>query len=155
MYSPIHVVASGSASTGVDALQIYLDGALVYQVNAASFDTTVPASVGTHAVVVKLWDKVGNAYMKSVSVKVIAPLVTSVSVNTSTVSLGSSVQATVTATSGTMGSSFIYWGDGTHSSGPAATHVYSVAGTYSVSSVAADAVKTTKAAPVTVTVTAP
>jgi len=153
-YSPVHVVAAGSASAGVDAMQIYLDGALVYQVNAGSLDTTVPASVGTHAVVVKLWDKAGNAYMKSVSVKVIAPLATALSLNTSTVSVGGSVQATLTATSGTIGSSFIYWGDGTHSSGPVASHSYAAAGTYTVTSVAADAVKSTKGAPVTVTVTA-
>jgi PKD repeat protein len=153
-YSPVHVVAAGSASAGVDAMQIYLDGALVYQVNAGSLDTTVPASVGTHAVVVKLWDKAGNAYMKSVSVKVIAPLATALSLNTSTVSVGGSVQATLTATSGTIGSSFIYWGDGTHSSGPVASHSYAAAGTYTVTSVAADAVKSTKGAPVTVIVTA-
>jgi len=153
-YSPIHVVAAGSASTGVDATQIYLDGALVYQVNAQSLDTTVSANVGTHAVVVKLWDKAGNAYMKTVSVKVIAALVTAISVNTSTVSVGGSVQATLSATSGTIGSSFIYWGDGTYSSGPAATHTYAAAGSYAITSIAADAVKSTKSAPIAVTVTA-
>jgi len=51
-------------------MQIYLDGALVYQVNANSFDTTVPASTGTHLLVVKLWDKLGNAYKQSLNVTV-------------------------------------------------------------------------------------
>ncbi|HWC18429.1 MAG TPA: PKD domain-containing protein, partial [Terriglobales bacterium] len=60
---PIRVVASGSAPSGVDALQIYLDHNLVFQINASSFDTTVAAGPGLHLVVVKLWDKLGNAYM--------------------------------------------------------------------------------------------
>jgi YbbR domain-containing protein len=67
---PIHVIASGSAPNGVDAMQIYLDGVLVYQVNAASLDATVPASSGTHVVVVKLWDKLGSAYKQSLNVTV-------------------------------------------------------------------------------------
>lgn len=153
-YSPIHVVASGSAPSGVDAMQIYLDGALVYQVNAASFDTTVSAAVGTHAVVVKLWDKLGNAYKQGVSVTVIAPLAASLTVNPATVAVGGSVQATVSASSGTIASSFINWGDGTQSTGPSAAHSYASAGTYSVTATAADAVKSVSAAPVTVTVQA-
>jgi len=140
-YSPIHVVATGSAPSGVDALQIYLDGALVFQANAASFDTTIAATVGKHAVVVKVWDKLGNAYMQSVTVKVIAPLVTSLKLNSSTTAVGSSVQATLTATSGSFGSSFIRWGDGTMSSGPIATHTYSSPGAYTVTATCADALK--------------
>jgi len=153
-YSPIHVVASGSAPSGVDAMQIYLDGALVYQVNAASFDTTVPASKGTHAVVVKLWDKLGNPYKKSVNVTVLAPLVASLSVSPTTVTVGSSVNATLSATSGAIGSSSIYWGDGTQSSGPTASHTYNSAGTYTVTAQAADAVKSVSAGSVAVTVQA-
>ncbi|HEU5235060.1 MAG TPA: PKD domain-containing protein [Terriglobales bacterium] len=153
-YSPIHVVASGSAPSGVDAMQIYLDGALVYQINAASFDTTVAASKGTHAVVVKLWDKLGNPYKKSISVTVLAPLVASLSVSPTTVSVGSSVQATVSAASGAIGNSSIYWGDGTQSPGPMASHTYGSAGTYTVTAQAADAVKSVSAGSVAVTVQA-
>ena len=151
LYAPIHVVAGGSAPSGVDAMQIYLDGALVYQVNANSFDTTVPASNGTHAVVVKLWDKLGNAYKQSVTVNVIPRLVTSLSLSASTISQGSSVTATVTATSGTIGSSFLDWGDGTTSTGPSATHTYANAGTYTITGKAADAIAL--ATPVTATLT--
>ena len=136
---PIHVVAGGSAPSGVDALQIYLDSNLVYQVNASSFDTTVAASPGTHLVVVKLWDKLGNAYMQSLNVTQIPALATSMSVSAATIAAGTSVTATLTATSGTMTSSTITWGDGSSSAGPSATHVYNTAGTYAVTGTASDA----------------
>jgi PKD repeat protein len=150
--SPIHVVANGSAPSGVDAMQIYLDGALVYQLNAASFDTTVPAGAGTHAVVVKLWDKLGNAYMKSVKVAVTAPLAVSLAVTPKTVTLGGSIQATVTATAGSIGSSFIYWGDGSYSSGPNASHTYASTGTYTVNARAADFANAVSVGAISVTV---
>jgi hypothetical protein len=150
--SPIHVVANGSAPSGVDAMQIYLDGTLVYQINAASFDTTVPAGAGTHAVVVKLWDKLGNAYKKSVTVTVTAPLEVALAVAPKTLTLGSSVQATLTATAGTIGSSFIYWGDGSYSSGLKASHAYASTGTYAISARAADSANAISVGPVSVTV---
>ena len=150
--SPIHVVANGSAPSGVDAMQIYLDGALVYQINAASFDTTLPAGAGTHAVVVKLWDKLGDAYMKSVTVAVTPPLAVSLAVTPKTVTLGGSIQATLTATAGTIGSSFIYWGDGSYSSGPNASHTYASTGTYAVTARAADSANAVSVGAISVTV---
>lgn len=138
VHSPIPVMASGSASSGVDAMQIYLDGALVYQVNASSFNTTFSASVGTHQIVVKLWDKLGNAYRQSMSVNVVPALVTSLSLDSSTISAGGSVTAALSATSGTISSSAIYWGDGSSSSGPSATHTYTSAGAYTVTGTASD-----------------
>src|SRR6185437_14751643 len=130
---PIHVVASGSAPSGVDALQIYLDHTLVYQINASLMDTTVSAGSGTHLVVVKLWDKLGNAYMQSLNVTVAPSFSASLSVNPTTISAGSSVTATVSSSSGTIASSQITWGDGTSSAGLSASHVYAQAGTYTVS----------------------
>jgi len=155
IYAPIHVVAGGSAPSGVDAMQIYLDGALAYQVNATSFDTTVPANTGTHLVVVKLWDKLGNAYKQGVTVNVIPKLVTSLSLSSSSIAPGGSVQATLTATSGTIGSSFIYWGDGTMSTGPSATHTYANAGTYTITGKASDAVAIAAPATANLTVAVP
>jgi PKD repeat protein len=76
-----------------------------------------------------------------VTVKVIAPLVTSLTLSSSSVSVGSSVQATLTATSGSFGSSFIHWGDGTTSNGPVASHIYAAPGTYTIMANAADALK--------------
>jgi len=151
MHAPIHVVANGSAPSGVDAMQIYLDGALVYQANAGAFDTTVPASAGTHAVVVKLWDKLGLAYQKSVTVTVVPSLVTSLSLSSTSIAPGSSVSATLSATSGTIASSTIQWGDGTSSAGPSASHTYATAGTYAVTGTASDVIGA--ATPVTAAVT--
>src|SRR5262249_55453490 len=118
--SPIHVVASGTAPSGVDALQIYLDGTLVFQAHAAFFDTTVPANPGTHSVVVKLWDKLGAAYMRTVNVSVAAPFSASLSVTPSSATAGTNVSANVSSSSGTMTSCLIAWGDGTTSAGPTA-----------------------------------
>ena len=151
MHAPVHVVANGTAPSGVDAMQIYLDGALVYQASASSFDTTVPASAGTHAVVVKLWDKLGLAYMKSVTVTVVPNLVTSLSLSSTSIAPGASVSATLAATSGTIASSTIQWGDGSSSVGPSATHTYASAGTYTVTGTVSDVVGA--AAPVTASVT--
>ena len=151
MHAPIHVVANGSAPSGVDAMQIYLDGALVYQANASSFDTTVPAAAGTHAVVVKLWDKLGLAYKKSVSVTVVPNLVTSLSLSSTSIAPGASVSATLAATSGTIATSMIQWGDGSTSAGPSATHTYAAAGTYAITGIASDVVGA--AVPVTASVT--
>jgi PKD repeat protein len=153
--APIHVVANGSAPGGVDALQVYLDHALIYQINASSFDTTLAAAPGAHLVVVKLWDKLGNAYMQSLNVSVATPLVTSLTITPTAVTAGGSVTATVSATSGTISSSQINWGDGTNSPGPTASHVYSTVGSYSVTSIATSNVGTTSQATATVTVNAP
>lgn len=140
VHAPIHVVASGTAPSGVAALQIYLDNTLVYQANSSSFDTSVPASTGAHSVVVQLWDKLGNFYKQPLNITVIPPLVTSMSVGASTIAAGTGVTATISASSGTMSSSTINWGDGTTSTGPTATHIFATAGTYIITGTASDAV---------------
>ena len=153
--SPIHVVASGSAPSGVDALQIYLDGTLVFQANASSFDTTVPASTGAHRVVVKLWDKLGAAYMQTVNVTVAASFTASVAVTPSSVTTGASVTATVSSNSGTIAGSQISWGDGSTSPGPSASHAYSQTGSYTVTATATSSLGATSQATAGVTVSAP
>jgi PKD repeat protein len=139
VHSPIHIVASGAAPSGVDALQIYLDYTLVYQANASSFDTTVPAAPGSHHITVQLWDKLGNYYKQSLNVTVIPNLVTSMSLSASTTAVGNAITATISATSGTMTSSSIDWGDGATTAGPSATHVYTTAGIYPITGTASDA----------------
>ncbi|MBV9437634.1 MAG: PKD domain-containing protein [Acidobacteria bacterium] len=142
VYAPIHVVASGTAPSGVDALQIYLDNTLVYQANAGSFDTTVAATPGKHLIVVQLWDKLGNYYKSPLNVTVVPTLATSMSLSSSTIAAGGSTTATISTTSGTMTSSTINWGDGSSSPGPTATHVYGSAGTYTISGSATDGMST-------------
>ena len=139
VHGPIHVVASGTAPSGVDALQIYLDNTLVYQANASSFDTTVATMPGPHFIVVQLWDKLGNYYKYPLNVTVIPALVTSMSVSSSTIATGNPVTATISANSGTISSSSINWGDGSTSAGLSASHVYNAPGTYTITGTASDA----------------
>ena len=69
--SPFEVSAAATDSAAVSAMQIYLDGVKVFQVNANSFDTSVTASTGTHRLTVKAWDAVG-AFSQTLSVTVTA-----------------------------------------------------------------------------------
>lgn len=60
--SPVHVVAGSTDSNQVNAMQIYVDDTLVYQVLANTIDTWIPLSVGNHRMQVKGWDKNGPFY---------------------------------------------------------------------------------------------
>ena len=68
--SPVHVVASGSAPGGVAAMQIYADGALVYAVQSASLDTSLPLANGWHNLAVKVWGANNWSTYSTVSVNV-------------------------------------------------------------------------------------
>src|SRR5579884_3912780 len=65
--SPVHVVAGSTDSNTVNAMQIYVDDKLVYQVLTNSIDTWIPLSVGNHRMQVKGWDKNG-AFYKNVNI---------------------------------------------------------------------------------------
>jgi Bacterial Ig domain len=60
--SPVHVVASASAPSGIAAIRIYVDNVSVYTVNASGINTGVTMSKGKHYVVVQAWDNKGNVY---------------------------------------------------------------------------------------------
>ncbi|HWX54583.1 MAG TPA: hypothetical protein VN176_08310 [Verrucomicrobiae bacterium] len=64
----VHVVASGFSRDLVVAMQIYVDGALVYDTSQASLDTTVKMSPGRHEVAVKGWDIEGRNFMQVLKV---------------------------------------------------------------------------------------
>lgn len=66
----IHVTGYATSPTGIDALQVYIDGRLKYQVNAATIDAMVGARSGTHRVTLKAWDVNGSSWMKEVYVNV-------------------------------------------------------------------------------------
>ncbi len=51
--SPVHVQAVTTSSTPVGYMQIYVDGGKVYQVSAATLDTDVTMSSGTHRLTVQ------------------------------------------------------------------------------------------------------
>jgi hypothetical protein len=74
--SPVPVVATGGGKNPVQTMQIYVDNALAYQVNAGAVNTTVPMSNGSHHVVVQAWDTSGGITKTGVNISVSAPTVT-------------------------------------------------------------------------------
>jgi len=68
--SPFQVIASASASNPITAMQIYLDGQLVFANNAASLNTSVSASTGSHSLVVQAWDSSGAFYKQPLTITV-------------------------------------------------------------------------------------
>src|SRR3954447_13750966 len=63
--SPVHVVAGTTDNEfRISVLQIYLDGVKVYQVAAASLDTSITAGAGTHRLTVQALDS-GNRIFKA------------------------------------------------------------------------------------------
>src|SRR5690242_21826040 len=57
--SPVHVVASATASLPITGMRIYVDNVSVYHVSAASIDTSIAMATGGHNVVVMAWDSSG------------------------------------------------------------------------------------------------
>ncbi len=141
MNSPLHVVASGFSGLPVTAMQIYLDGTLVYTVSANAIDTSVVTSPGTHAFVIKAWDNSGRSFSSNFSVTVNAPPVAALTVNSTSLLVGGSITASAagsTDTDGTIASTTINFGDGTVLSGASGTHQYTAAGTYTITATVAD-----------------
>jgi hypothetical protein len=56
----VRVQATASDADGIYYTQIYLDGKQVYTVRAASIDTTINLSAGTHRIAVQAKDKLGH-----------------------------------------------------------------------------------------------
>ncbi len=64
--TPTHVTASTTDSNQVTTLQIYVDNALVFQTNAATLDTYINLSRGSHLVTVQAWDSTGATFKTDV-----------------------------------------------------------------------------------------
>jgi hypothetical protein len=139
--SPLHVVASGFSGFTVTAMQVYLDGTLVYNISAAAVDTSVAASPGTHNFVVKGWDSSGRNFSSGFSVTVNAPPVAALALSATSVLVGGSITASATGSTDSDGSIVagkINFGDGTVISGSSATHQYTLAGTYTITATVTD-----------------
>ncbi len=68
--SPLHVVATATPnnpSAPIVAMQIYIDGGLVYQGTGAAVDTYLNVGAGGHQVSVQAWDIAGASSVQSVS----------------------------------------------------------------------------------------
>ena len=71
--SPVHVVAATTDSYTVTAVQIYVDNALVYQVNANAVNTYIPLATGNHLVTVQGWDTTGRTFKTNVPMSMTPP----------------------------------------------------------------------------------
>lgn len=68
--SPIPVVAAAHAPNPITAMRIYLDGNSVFSTSSSELNTTIPASNGSHTLVVQAWDSTEAVYKQSLTVNV-------------------------------------------------------------------------------------
>jgi hypothetical protein len=63
----LHVFANSQSSAQITALQVYIDGRLIYNdtSGATYVDTAFTVSKGTHSITVKAWDANGNAFRQA------------------------------------------------------------------------------------------
>jgi PKD repeat protein len=152
--SPVQVVATGFSGYPVNAMQIYLDGTLNYNIGSATLNTSVVIAPGAHTLVVKGWDSSGRSFMKSLSITIDQP-VAAISVTPASLLVGSSVTASSAASTdpfGSISASLIDFGDGTVVSAATATHQYKTAGTFTVKTTVTDNLGASATASTSVTV---
>ncbi|HLZ09874.1 MAG TPA: PKD domain-containing protein, partial [Chloroflexota bacterium] len=113
------------------------------------------ASAGIYTITGTASDATGTVVRPTTTVNVLPPLATSLTLSAATIAAGNSVTATLAASSGTISSSSIQWGDGSSSNGPAATHVYQSPGSYSIAATASDTAGAVAQASAALTVVSP
>jgi PKD repeat protein len=141
LLSQVHVVASGFSGSAVTTMQIYVDGAIVYSVNAASLDGTISLTSGSHMLVVKGWDVAGRNFSKQLAVIINKPPIAALTLSSGSILAGGSITASAgssTDPDGTIASTIISFGDGSSASAVGASHQYKVAGTYTVKATVTD-----------------
>jgi hypothetical protein len=74
--SPVPISASAAGSGTVKAMQVYVDGSLQYEKNAASISTNVAMSAGAHQVAVEMSDESGAVKKNEFKVTVATPRIT-------------------------------------------------------------------------------
>ncbi|MGB9123360.1 MAG: PKD domain-containing protein, partial [Candidatus Angelobacter sp.] len=156
--SQVHVVASGFSGYTVTAMQIYVDGTLVYSVNSANLDGTISIASGLHTLTIKGWDVSGRNFYKQVSVTINKPPVATLTLSSSSILRGGSITASASNSSdpdGTIASTVISFGDGSLVSAISASHQYKVAGTYTVKATVTDNMGASTSTSSTVVVKAP
>jgi hypothetical protein len=70
--SPVNFSASAKAPSGrtISAMRIYVDSATALTTSAASINTSISMSKGTHGISIQAWDNTGAVYVKNLSVSV-------------------------------------------------------------------------------------
>ena len=141
LLSPVHVVATGFSGFAVVAMQVYVDGTIVYSVNSATLNATITVASGPHTLLVKGWDSAGRSFSKSLEVTINKPPIAALTLSSGSILVGGSITASATASTdsdGTIASTVISFGDGSSATAATATHQYKVAGTYTVKATVTD-----------------
>jgi PKD repeat protein len=139
--SQVHVVASGFSGSTVTAMQIYVDGTVVYSVNSANLDGTITVASGLHTLTIKGWDVAGRNFYKQLAVTINKPPVAALTVSSGSILVGGSITAsaaTSTDPDGTIAGTIISFGDGSSATAISASHQYKAAGTYTVKATVTD-----------------
>lgn len=102
--SPVHFVANATSGCSINAVRIYVDNQSVYTVNAASLDTNLNLSTGSHYVVVQAWDSTGAVAKTPLNINVVpackSSAVVSIAAPVAGYTLPSPLNLTAIATSG-------------------------------------------------------
>jgi PKD repeat protein len=139
--SQVHVVASGFSGYAVTAMQIYVDGAIVYSVNSPSLDGTISVASGPHTLTIKGWDVSGRNFYKQLAVTINKTPVAALTLSSRSILVGGSITASAAASTdsdGTIASTIISFGDGSSATAVSASHQYKTAGTYTVKATVTD-----------------
>ncbi|MFL6315003.1 MAG: PKD domain-containing protein [Terriglobales bacterium] len=139
--SQIHVIASGFSGSPVIAMQIYVDGAIVYSVNSANLDRTITIASGTHNLTIKGWDNAGRNFYKQIAVTINKPPIAALTLSSGSILVGGSVTASASGSTdpdGTIAGTVISFGDGSSATAVSASHQYKIAGTYTVKATVTD-----------------
>jgi hypothetical protein len=102
--SPVQYVATSTTSTcskGVASMGVYVDNQLVYVVNGASLNTSLPVTAGKHNTVVEEWDYCGGATYTPVAITVNGQSGVSVTSPTNNATVGPQVNYIATASTST------------------------------------------------------
>jgi hypothetical protein len=75
--SPVPVQATASSSHPITGWQVYLDGSSVASSTAASINTTVSASNGSHQLIIRAWDSTGAYGSQTIEATVSSSVVAS------------------------------------------------------------------------------
>jgi hypothetical protein len=68
--SPVRVSASVASSAGVTGIRVYVDGVDKGRWSGPTIDVQIAMATGTHQVVVKAWNSLGQSFSKSVTISV-------------------------------------------------------------------------------------
>ncbi len=162
---PVHVLASAVSGYPINAIWIYIDNVVQYKTTSSTVDTYLNLSPGSHYISAQAWDASGALFLQRWWFTVNGPPVAALSLAQSSAYAPATVTASTaesTDATGTITSSSIAFGDGTVVSGTTASHVYKIAGTYTVVGTVTDnnglsssTSKSVTVKPPTVTLTSP